>query len=106
LKPSGGTLRPRLPPGPSPDTLAYHPRIAERYRQKVADIHAALSKGDEAAREAVSLVRELIESIVVPPTEPGEPLKLELIRNISVLLAEHSSKPDAMLNDACPANKL
>ena len=59
----------KLASGPSPDTLAYHPRIAERYRQKVADIHAALSKGDEAAREAVSLVRELIERIIVTPTD-------------------------------------
>jgi site-specific DNA recombinase len=94
----------KLASGPSPDTLAYHPRIAERYRQKVADIHAALSKGDEAAREAVSLVRELIERIVVTPTGPGEPLKLELIGNISVLLAEQNSKPSAILNDACPRN--
>ena len=96
----------KLASGQSPDTLAYHPRIAERYRQKVADIHAALSKGDEAAREAVSLVRELIERIVVTPTGTGEPLKLELIGNISVLLAEQSSKPGAILNDACPRNHL
>ena len=94
----------RLAFGPSVDTLAYHPRIADRYRQKVADIHAALSKGDAAAREAVELVRELIERIIVTPTEPGEPLKLELLGNISVLLAEQSGKIGAIMSDAGPRN--
>jgi hypothetical protein len=49
-------------------------------------------------------VRELIERIVVTPTGPGEPLKLELIGNISVLLPEQCSKPGAILNDVCPRN--
>ena len=94
----------KIASGGTPAALAFHPRIAERYRQKVADIRAALSKGDEAAREAVQLVRELIERIVVTPTDDGEPLKLELIGNISAVLAEHSGKPGAIVNDACPRN--
>ena len=96
----------RIASGGMAATLTFHPRIAERYRQKVADIRAALSKGDEAAREAVQLVRELIERIVVTPTDGGEPLKLELVGNISAVLAEHSGKPGAIVNDARPRNQL
>ena len=51
--------------------LAFHPNAAERYAAKVADIHAALLKSDEAAREAVVLVRELVERIIVTPTADG-----------------------------------
>jgi site-specific DNA recombinase len=55
----------------STTVVELHPQAADRYRQKVADIHAALAKGDEAAREAVTLVRELIDHIVVHPAPRG-----------------------------------
>ncbi len=72
------------------DAIALHPNVAERYRQKVADAHEALRRGDEAGREAISLVRELIQSISVTPTGPGEPITLELSGNLAALLREPS----------------
>ncbi len=57
-----------------------------RYRQKVADVHAALTMGDEASREAITLVRELIERITVEPTPPDEPPTLELFGNLADLM--------------------
>lgn len=73
----------RLPSRGADEVLTLHPRTAERYKQRVAEIHAALSKGDEAAREPVELVRELIDRIVVTPTDEGEPMKLELVGNVA-----------------------
>jgi hypothetical protein len=37
----------------------------------------------------VELVRELIDRIVVTPTDDGEPMKLELVGNVATLLEEH-----------------
>jgi site-specific DNA recombinase len=94
----------RLQNGGAINTLAFHPKIAERYRQKVVDIRGALSKGDEASREAVRLVRELIDRIVVTPTDSGDPMKVELVGNVAAILAEHNEKPGAIVNDAGPRN--
>ncbi len=77
-----------LPMDHTSDVLALHPSAAERYRQKVAGVHEALKSGDEAGREAISLVRELIERISVTSAEPGEPVKLELVGNLAALLRE------------------
>ena len=70
--------------------VALHPAAAERYRQKIADVHNALRTGDAAGREAISLVRELIETILVTPTRAGEPTRLQLSGNLAALLCEPS----------------
>ena len=70
------------------DSVALHPNAADRYREKVAKVHEALQTGDAAGREAISLVRELIERIAVSPAGPGEPNKLELSGNLAALLCE------------------
>ena len=57
-----------------PDVVVLHPSAAERYRQKVEDIQAALTAGDAAGVEAVALVRELIQRVRVVPTARGAPL--------------------------------
>ncbi len=61
------------------EVLTLHPKAPNRYSAKVADIHAALAKGDAASREAVALVRELIDHIVVTPGEDGGPMRLKLM---------------------------
>jgi site-specific DNA recombinase len=90
---------------PASDVTVLHPGAASRYRDKVADIHAALSKGDEAAREAVALVRELIDAIVVTPGEDGGPLTLDLVGNIAALL-EQPTNAGAIVAVAGPRNHL
>ena len=57
--------------------LALHPRAADRYRQQVEDIRAALSKGDHPAHEVISLLRGLIRRIVASPAEESGPLTVE-----------------------------
>jgi hypothetical protein len=57
-----------------------------------------------AAREAVELVRELIDRIIVTPTDEGEPLKLELFGNMAAVLEEQPSNPGAIVAAAGPRN--
>ncbi len=93
-------------PSRDAEVLALHPATAERYKQRVADMHVALSKGDEAGREAVELVRELIDRIVVTPGDDGEPMKLELVGNVAALLEEQSPNRGATVAVAGPRNQL
>jgi site-specific DNA recombinase len=94
----------RLPSADPQQVLAIHPKTGQRYEQRVAEIHTALSKGDEAAREAVELVRELIDRIVVVPTDDGEPMKLELVGNVAALLEEQPLNTGAIVAVAGPRN--
>jgi hypothetical protein len=63
-------------------------RAAERYRQKVADIHAALSRGETGDREAIALVRSLIGRIVVHATPAPESLGLEVEGSLAALMTD------------------
>jgi hypothetical protein len=69
-------IQSRVPDSVPDSVLALHPRAAERYRQKVEDIHAALRKGDEAGQEAVASLRALITRIVATPELVGAPVGL------------------------------
>lgn len=76
----------RLPTGDGRAVVSLHPRAAERYRQKVADIHDALTKGDAASVEAVALVRDLIGEIRIIPKAKGEPVILEIAGDLAALM--------------------
>jgi site-specific DNA recombinase len=73
---------------PASNVVEFFPKAAERYRQKVADIHAALRRGEEGDREAVALVRSLIGRIVVHATPTPDPLGLEVEGSLAALMAE------------------
>jgi site-specific DNA recombinase len=70
------------------DVVVLHPQAAARYKAKVESIREALSKGDTAARDAVALVRDLIDHITATPTPKGEPIELELTGNLAALVAD------------------
>lgn len=70
------------------ETLALHPRAAERYRKKVEQIRAALTKGDEAGRAAVGLVREPIIKIIVTPTAKGAEMPLVIEGDLAIMLEQ------------------
>jgi hypothetical protein len=59
----------------------------------VADIEAALSAGDAAGLEALTLVRDLINQVRVIPTPRGEPVKLEVEGDLAALLANDQGTP-------------
>jgi hypothetical protein len=48
---------------PGPNAIEFFPNAAERYRRQVANIHAALSRGEAGDSEAIALVRALIARI-------------------------------------------
>ncbi|HEY1243435.1 MAG TPA: recombinase family protein [Hyphomicrobiaceae bacterium] len=73
-----------------PDLVELHPQAAERYAAKVADIHAALARGDAAGHEAINLVRELITRVRVIPTPKGEPIGLEIAGDLAALLGANN----------------
>lgn len=66
--------------------VAIHPQAARRYRERVAHIKEALTAGDEAAAEAVRIVRDLIGRIVVLPTANGQPMHLEIVGDLAKLM--------------------
>jgi hypothetical protein len=51
-------------------------------------IHEALKQGDGAARDAINLLRELIDHIVVSPTLRPEPVGLQVVGNLAALLVD------------------
>ena len=73
----------------SPDKIELHPQAAARYRAKVADIHAAIRSGDPATFEAITLVRDLIDHILVIPTPKPDPVGLEVVGSLAALLSEN-----------------
>jgi hypothetical protein len=79
----------------TPVTL--HPNAAERYRGKVAQIHEALTKGDAASLEAISILRELIDHIEVTPTERPLPVELRVVGNLAALLVENTPRTGVAL---------
>ena len=69
---------------PREDAAVLHPQAAERYRQRVADVHAALKLGDTAGREAVALVRGMIEAIEIRPGR--EKMELTVVGDLAAFL--------------------
>ena len=51
--------------------VSLHPQAATRYRQMVAEIHEALTRGAAASAEAVTLVRQLVGEIRIIPRATG-----------------------------------
>jgi site-specific DNA recombinase len=89
---------------PASNVAEFFPKAAERYRQKVADIHAALRRGEEGDREAVALVRSLIGRIVVHATPAPEPLGLEVEGSLAALMADAPEIEHSDISCRCPRN--
>ncbi|WP_088343822.1 MULTISPECIES: recombinase family protein [Rhodomicrobium] len=75
----------------NPDAIEFHPEAAELYRAKVADIHNVLKNSEAACREAIVVVRDLIDHILVTPAEKPTPVGLTVVGNLAALLSENPS---------------
>jgi hypothetical protein len=71
-----------LQAAPPPQPLL-HPNLAELYRQRVADLHAALADPVDGTK-AVELVRTLIERVEVKPKD--DVLEIELVGAIAQMV--------------------
>ena len=79
--------------------LRLHPNLAELYRQKVADLRAALA--DPATRaEALEILRGLVERVTVKAE--GEGFTIELVGEIArmVAMAAEAKNTKAASNEA------
>jgi site-specific DNA recombinase len=76
--------------------VAVRPHAADRYRQKVSEIHEALMKGDSASVEAISLIRDLVAKIVVHPAPDRTRLPLEIAGDLAVLMSESEHMPNGV----------
>ncbi len=60
-----------------------HPNLAEVYRHKVAKLHDAF-RNPQSRGEAVDSLRDLVEAVIVQPTESG--FEIELIGEIAAMV--------------------
>ena len=89
-------LAARLALADPPDIVELHPQASQRYASQVADIETALSAGDAAGLEALTLVRDLISQVRVIPTPRGEQVKLEVEGDLAALLTANEEGTPVM----------
>jgi site-specific DNA recombinase len=68
---------------PPPDTVRFHPNIADHYGEMVADLRACLNQEDDRDH-AATIIRSLIDEIRLHPID-GE-LRIELVGDIATLI--------------------
>lgn len=90
---------------PAGDVVSLHPKAAALYAETVRNLHSVLSAGRETSRQAIDLVRELIDKIIATPDEGGGPMNLELVGNLAALLVKRSETTPARLTVAGPRNQ-
>lgn len=86
-------LTQELADDPAPTVIEVYPNAGQRYAEKVAEIHAALGKGGDCEIEAVNLVRSLIQRIVAHPTPERQPMRLEVVGTLALLL-QNEGRPE------------
>jgi site-specific DNA recombinase len=82
----------QLADDPAPAVVEIFPYASERYAAKVAEIHAALAKGQDCETDAVNLVRSLIQRIVVQPATGREPMGIEVVGTLAMLLRNEQGR--------------
>jgi hypothetical protein len=83
-----------------PDVTVLLPNAAARYRQKVIDIQVALTRGDLAPLEAVTLVRGMVHEIRAIP-EPDGIMGLEVVGDLAAILAGEQGGNQRDFIDGC-----
>lgn len=75
--------------------VQFHPKAAERYREKVRDLKQALAHAaDPENREAaIAGIRDLVEKIVIHPTGPYKPVDIEIHGQLAALLRASEGVP-------------
>src|SRR5262245_53179652 len=69
-----------------PDVTVLYPNAAVSYSKKVAQIQAALTRGDVAALEAIKLIRGLVREIRITPAP--DKMELEVRGDLAALLEQ------------------
>ena len=74
-----------------------HPKMAEIYRRKVTDLHAALNDDETTRAEAADILRSLIDAIVLVPE--GSELKIELRGDLAGILKIAANEKSPSITD-------
>jgi site-specific DNA recombinase len=80
--------------GPAP---LLHPKMAEIYRRKVTDLHAALNDDEATRAEAADILRSLIDAIILVPE--GNELKIELRGDLAGILNVAANEKSPSVTD-------
>ena len=74
-----------------PETIIFHPNMADRYHQEIRDLVSNLQK-QSSRTEAATLLRSLIDKIILTPTEDGKSLTVDLIGDLAGILSVATSR--------------
>ncbi|MGL1921248.1 MAG: recombinase family protein [Hyphomicrobiales bacterium] len=73
------------------DKVLFHPNMADRYHKEIRNLVGILNESDTRT-EAATLLRSLIEKIVLTPTEDNESLTVDLIGDLAGILSIATSR--------------
>ena len=77
---------------PPPSPLRIHPNIHKVYEQKVADLIDVLND-DSIKAEAIKIIRDLVDKVVLIPAPNGDGLDAELYGDLATILDFCGSDP-------------
>ena len=72
--------------GQKDETVIFHPNMADRYHKEIRNLVATLNE-QSTRTEAATLLRSLIDRIVLTPSEDGESLTVDLIGDLAGILS-------------------
>jgi len=81
----------RLKAAEAPEVVALHPKVLDRYLEALSRLAECLAERQQT--QALELVRELVDSVVVYEREEGEPQRFDVRGRLSALL--NMADPDA-----------
>ncbi len=67
--------------------ITLHPRIAETYQQQVAELTTALTTDDETRLKTHSIIRRLIDQVIVRPSDAERGVIIEVSGRLASILA-------------------
>jgi hypothetical protein len=85
------------------NVVAIHPGLPAMYRQKVEQLQAAL-QDETLRREAMAILRTLIEKVIVTPTEAG--IDVALYGELGALMALAEARKDGRPGSLKPGRSL
>jgi site-specific DNA recombinase len=69
------------------EVITLHPRIAETYQQQIAELTTALTIDDETRLKTNSIIRRLIDQVIIRPSDAERGVIIEVSGRLASLLA-------------------
>jgi site-specific DNA recombinase len=75
--------------------VTLHPKLADRYRQRISDLGKSLEGQDDSHAEARTILRGLVDGVIVHPRPEARGVDLELHGRLAEIIAFASNKKKA-----------